>query len=117
MNSELSNHIKAEAKSLGFYACGIAKADAVDNETATRFQDWLAQGKNADMAYLNNYTDKRLETACKLALQKDSAPSYSYLKNILAQNLDKEAEQPPKPRKAHAFLRGAAYYGGGSHEE
>ena len=63
------------------------------------------------------YTDKRLETACKLALQKDSAPSYSYLKNILAQNLDKEAEQPPKPRKAHAFLRGAAYYGGGSHEE
>lgn len=63
------------------------------------------------------YTDKRLENACKLALQKDPAPSYSYLKNILAQGLDIEAEQASKSRKAHAFLRGAAYYGGDSHEE
>lgn len=63
------------------------------------------------------YTDKRLENACKLALKRDPAPGYSYLKNILAQGLDIEAEQASKPRKAHAFLRGAAYYGGGSHEE
>lgn len=63
------------------------------------------------------YTDKRLENACKLALQKDPAPSYSYLKNILAQGLDIEVEPASKPRKAHAFLRGAAYYGGGCHEE
>ncbi len=61
MNSELSNKIKAEAQSLGFYACGIAKADAVDNETATRYKEWIAQGKNGEMAYLNNYTDKRLD--------------------------------------------------------
>lgn len=63
------------------------------------------------------YTAMRLENACKLALQENPAPSYSYLKNILAQGLDKEAEQPSKPRKAHAFLRGAAYYGGSSHKE
>lgn len=63
------------------------------------------------------YTDKRLENACKLALKKDPAPGYSYLKNILAQGLDIEAGQASKPRKAHAFLRGATYYGGGSHEE
>lgn len=63
------------------------------------------------------YTAMRLENACKLALQENPAPSYSYLKNILVQGLDKEAEQPSKPRKAHAFLRGAAYYGGSSHEE
>lgn len=63
------------------------------------------------------YTDERLEHACRLALQKDPTPSYSYLKNILAHGLDKEATPPAKPRKAHAFLRGAAYYGGASHEE
>lgn len=63
------------------------------------------------------YTAKRLENACKLALHENPVPIYSYLKNLLAQGLDKEAEQPSKPRKAHVFLRGTAYYGGSSHEE
>ena len=41
MNSELSNEIKAEAKRLGFFACGIAKADAVDANVVSLYRKWL----------------------------------------------------------------------------
>ncbi len=61
MSSELSNSIKAEAIGLGFTACGIAKAEPVDNFTAQKVMRWLAQGDYAGMAYMNNYTDKRLD--------------------------------------------------------
>lgn len=63
------------------------------------------------------YTDRRLENTCKLSLKREPAPSYSYFKNILVQCLDIETEQSSKPQKAHAFLRGAAYYVVGNHEE
>lgn len=62
MNSEsLSKRIKAEAKNLGFFACGIAKADAVDEDTASHVRHWLATGGYAGMDYMSNYTDKRLD--------------------------------------------------------
>lgn len=61
MNSELSNNIKAEAKNLGFFACGIVKPTNVDNDTTTHLKHWLDNGDNADMNYMNNYTDKRLD--------------------------------------------------------
>lgn len=62
MNSEsLSKRIKAEAKNLGFFACGIAKADAVDEDTASHLRHWLATGGYAGMDYMSNYIDKRLD--------------------------------------------------------
>lgn len=61
MNSKLSNEIKAEAKNLGFFACGISKAEPVEEHEADRFRKWLASGSNAGMAYMNNYTDMRLD--------------------------------------------------------
>ena len=61
MNSELSNKIKAEALSLGFSACGIAKAQPVDDATAQRLKRWLARGDYAGMAYMANHTDMRLD--------------------------------------------------------
>ena len=57
----LSKDIKAEASALGFFACGIAKAEAVDSVTANQLTNWLHEGKHADMAYMGNYTDKRLD--------------------------------------------------------
>jgi len=60
MSSRLSHNIKSEAARLGFFACGIAKAEPVDDNTATKLRQWLANGGNADMAYLSNYTEKRL---------------------------------------------------------
>ncbi len=61
MNSKLSNEIKAEARNLGFFACGIVRAETVDEDTANNLRRWLETDGNADMAYMNNYTDKRLD--------------------------------------------------------
>jgi len=58
---DISNKIKAEALRLGFSACGIAKAEPVDEATANAFRAWLADGSNAEMKYLENNLDKRLD--------------------------------------------------------
>ncbi len=57
----LTETIKAEAKRLGFFASGVAKAGAVDEETARKVRQWLAKGGNADMAYMENHEEKRLD--------------------------------------------------------
>ena len=61
MNSELSNRIKAEALSLGFSACGIARAEAVSPDVAKGFTAWLSNGGHATMAYMENHLEKRLD--------------------------------------------------------
>ena len=58
---DISSNIKAEAKRLGFSACGIAKAGPVDKMVADAYRKWLAEGNNADMGYLENNLDKRLD--------------------------------------------------------
>lgn len=55
----LSDSIKAEAQCLGFFACGIAKAEAVDAADADAYRCWIAGGGNAAMAYMENNIDKR----------------------------------------------------------
>jgi epoxyqueuosine reductase len=58
---QFSRSIKAKAFSLGFSAIGIAQAEAVDEETSTHFRRWLADGNHADMHYMSDYLDKRLD--------------------------------------------------------
>ena len=58
---ELSLKIKAEAKNLGFFACGIAQADAVDPRVVASYRKWIAGGEHATMSYLENYPDKRFD--------------------------------------------------------
>ena len=52
--------IKAEAKRLGFSFCGIAKAEFLENE-APKLEQWLKDGKNGNMEYMQNHFDKRLD--------------------------------------------------------
>ena len=52
--------IKAEAKRLGFSFCGIAKAEFLENE-APKLEQWLKDGKNGKMDYMQNHFDKRLD--------------------------------------------------------
>lgn len=62
MNSRrLTDYIKAEAQRLGFFACGIAQATEVDGPTADRLRRWLANGGQADMSYMANHLEKRLD--------------------------------------------------------
>lgn len=56
-----SERIKAEALRLGFSACGLAPAEAVNETTTTAFRQWLTDGCQAEMAYMENYEDKRLD--------------------------------------------------------
>ena len=61
MSLKLSSEtIKAEARNLGFFACGIAKAEPVEAEEAARFAAWLGSKGHAGMDYMAANTDKRL---------------------------------------------------------
>ncbi len=59
--SEFTQLIKAEAKSLGFAVCGIAKADAVDADTAAYLARWIGEGRHGTMGYLQRNGDKRTD--------------------------------------------------------
>lgn len=58
---ELSKQIKEYALSLGFDACGICKAEAVDAKNKIHFENWIENGYNADMEYMSRNADKRLD--------------------------------------------------------
>lgn len=51
--------IKAEAKRLGFYACGIARADEVEGAEYARIKEWLAMGMQGEMSYLERNENLR----------------------------------------------------------
>lgn len=52
--------IKTEAKRLGFFSCGISKAGFLEEE-APRLERWLNQNRHGQMAYMEDYFDKRLD--------------------------------------------------------
>ena len=56
---ELSQFIKAEAKSLGFMVCGITKACDVPEEEARKITDWVGKGLHGEMSYLERNEEKR----------------------------------------------------------
>jgi epoxyqueuosine reductase len=58
----LSDYIKNEAKELGFYACGISKAQFLKSE-AEHVEKWLAKSKHASMYYMERNKDKRYNPA------------------------------------------------------
>lgn len=59
----LSSHdIKTAAKSVGFHACGVAAVRRLD-ELAPRYAAWLKMGGHADMDYLEQNFDKRMDPA------------------------------------------------------
>lgn len=56
---ELTKLIKEKAYKLGFSAVGIAKAESISHDSIY-FKNWINNGFHADMAYLNNHYDKRI---------------------------------------------------------
>jgi epoxyqueuosine reductase len=56
--SSLEDAIKAEARALGFAACGIARADAAP-EAAARLHAWLAEGAHGDMLWMEERAHQR----------------------------------------------------------
>jgi epoxyqueuosine reductase len=60
--TELSAAIKQQAEVLGFLSCGIAKVEFLEQE-ARYLEDWLKNGYQGKMSYMENHFDKRLNPA------------------------------------------------------
>ncbi len=56
-----SARIKEEALRLGFYCCGLAKAERVSLEAEREYMAWLRNGGHASMDYLERNVEKRLD--------------------------------------------------------
>ena len=52
--------IVAEAEQMGFDACGIASATALENESA-HVEQWLEGGREGEMGYLTRNKEKRYD--------------------------------------------------------
>lgn len=55
------SHLKSLAARLGFSACGVAPAAPVDKAVTENFYRWIADGNHAEMGYLANHIEKRLD--------------------------------------------------------
>lgn len=110
MNSRLSNsepvsltqQIKAEAHSLGFFACGVAKAAPVDDITAGAYRGWVEAGMHAGMDYLCRNTEKRLNPT----LLMEGARSII----VVALNYTPAARMPEDQYQIAAYAYGADYH-------
>ncbi len=60
--SENTQLVKKIAKDLAFDFCGISKVEFLAEE-APRLEKWLKENKHGQMAYMENYFDKRLNPA------------------------------------------------------
>ena len=74
--SELTALIKNKAYELGFMLCGISKSEFMDQE-AHWLEEWLNNGYNGEMSYLNNYFDLRVDPS-KLVPDSKSVISLAY---------------------------------------
>lgn len=100
--SKYSALIKAEAKRLGFYFCGIAKAEFLEEE-APRLENWLKAGHQGEMNYMNNHFDKRLDPR----LLVDDAKS---IISIALNYYTEEKQQDLTAPKISKYAFGADYH-------
>lgn len=99
MNSKTkyTQHIKSEAKRLGFLSCGISKAEFLEQE-APRLEKWLNQNMHGEMQYMENHFDKRLDPT---KLVDDSKSVISLLLNYFPSEKQKDPEAPKLSKYAY----------------
>lgn len=56
----LARELKGEARRLGFDACGISKAERLDEE-ARRLEQWLLESRHATMGWMERNFEKRVD--------------------------------------------------------
>jgi len=62
MSQKISSQtLKAEVLRLGFHCCGLAPAEPVMLEVTERYHEWITEGKQGDMHYLENHEAKRYD--------------------------------------------------------
>lgn len=88
-NSSFENRstlIKQKALELGFFSCGISKAEFLEEE-APRLEKWLQQGMHGEMKYMENHFDKRLDPT---KLVEGSKSVVSLLYNYYPENQQRD---------------------------
>jgi epoxyqueuosine reductase len=55
-----TTRIKQKAHELGFFYCGVSKAEFLEEE-APRLEEWLNKQRHGKMSYMENHFDKRLD--------------------------------------------------------
>ena len=101
LKQKYTNHIKTEAKRLGFLSCGISKAVFLEEE-APRLEQWLNKNMNGEMRYMENHFDKRLDPT---KLVQDSKSVISLLLNYFPQE-----EQNQNSFKLSKYAYGTDYH-------
>lgn len=80
--------IKEKARKFGFQGCGISKADFLE-EDAKRLELWLKNNQHGEMAYMENYFDKRLDPRLLVEGSRSVISlSYNYFPKEKIQTLD-----------------------------
>jgi len=90
--------IRQYALELGFDVCRFTSA--VPPESALRFQRWLADGKNGEMAYLQRNAEKRVDPQCVL-------PGAATIVTLAASYATARSCECMIPGRASAQLEGA----------
>lgn len=94
--------IKKKSRELGFMYCGISKADFLKDE-APRLEQWLKEGRNGKMAYMENHFDKRLDPR----LLVDGARS---VVSLLLNYYTPEKQSDPEAPKISQYAYGTDYH-------
>lgn len=84
--------IKAEALRLGFEACGIAKAQQLDDD-ARRLEQWLNKGHHGKMQYMENHFDLRTDP-------RKLVPGAKSVITMMLNYYPAEQQQPDAPKIA-----------------
>jgi transposase len=88
-----------------------------------RVEEQAYKGCLSLLKLADKYTPERLEDACQAALTRIPNPRYKNIRLILEAGQDKKSLEASKASAKvtssdkYAIVRGAAYYGGGNHEE
>lgn len=57
MKAEITGYIQKTALELGFYKCGIARAEEL-HEERVRLKKWLEEGRHGTMNWMENHLEK-----------------------------------------------------------
>lgn len=87
-----------------------------------RIEEQAYKGCLSLLKLADKYTPERLERACKAALERIPSPRYKNIRLILESGNDKASDTSSQTSiaahdESYALVRGASYYGGGSHEK
>jgi epoxyqueuosine reductase len=94
--------IKRKAYELGFFYCGISKADFLEDE-AKHLESWLNRNYHGKMGYMENHFDKRLDPR----LLVDGAKS---VVSLLLNYFPDEQQADPTAPKLSTYAYGEDYH-------